>query len=447
MNDATCPPPSKIRMLKILSRFSPSIYGLFFGYCCLLFAMLFLPAKPENIYPMVLFYLLLSGFFFLLAQKIPTLSLAPKSFWLIVILSCGVRIFFILKPPLFSNDIYRYYADGYSLSHGLNPYRIAPNHPDNRSLQNEIWFKNIGHPSLPTIYPPLAEGLFTLAYWSIQSPAGLKILFALFEGILIWTIYQLLHYLNYRRELLLLYLLHPLAIIETHFSGHLDVMGIACMMLALYWLKQGRNFRCMVALGAAFLIKFIPVLLLPHFYRGLTKKSLMLVFPLLIAVVYGACWGVGKNCWGSLPNYIEDWEFGSFLFSPLRLILSKPVAKLICGGIFIVGQVIILRQTTALIKKCSASLALFLLMLPTVYPWYLLWVIAFLPFHRNPVVLVWSCTISVTNIILIDYIRDGIWHESWVIYGFEYLPLWGIIGYAWAQQTNIKRKNAHASKS
>jgi hypothetical protein len=65
----------------------------------------------------------------------------------------------VLAPSVLSDDLYRYLWDGRVLRAGFDPYAFAPSDPALAALRDEHW-AHINHPQIPTIYPPIAQGLF-----------------------------------------------------------------------------------------------------------------------------------------------------------------------------------------------------------------------------------------------------------------------------------------------
>lgn len=92
-----------------------------------------------------------------------------------LLLTCLVGGAMLLAPPVLSDDVYRYVWEGRVWAHGSSPYRYAPDHPELYSLRDAGW-DQLNNRSLTTIYPPLAQALFWLAYKLTGSILGFKLL-------------------------------------------------------------------------------------------------------------------------------------------------------------------------------------------------------------------------------------------------------------------------------
>src|SRR5260370_19722807 len=106
-------------------------------------------------------------------------------------------------------------------------------------------------------------------------------------------------------ERVIVYAWHPLPILEFGSSGQIDALMIcfiAIVMLALLHQKFG---IAGVALGAATLVKFIPIVLLPAIYRRWDKK-LPIAFVITMVVCYlPYVLGAGGGVLGFLPQYAQ----------------------------------------------------------------------------------------------------------------------------------------------
>jgi hypothetical protein len=98
------------------------------------------------------------------------------------ILSVAVllRLLLLPLPPSLSDDIYRYVWDGRVVNAGHDPYRLAPEDPTLEPLRDELWRK-LPHREVPTVYPPLAMGLFSIAARASAPIPTLKLALVLFD--------------------------------------------------------------------------------------------------------------------------------------------------------------------------------------------------------------------------------------------------------------------------
>jgi hypothetical protein len=155
-------------------------------------------------------------------------------------------------------------------------------------------------------------------------------------------------------------------------------------------------------LALATLTKIMPVLIFPVLYWRWTWKQRFSYFVICVAVLipFGlqSGWGLtgdltGTGLFGALRLYAAKWQFNSGLFhwftagfeaagfnSPLT------AAKGLAAGIMIIILVLVwfwARTTTSLrthLRLMAIPFVGYILMTPTVHPWYALILLAFLPF-------------------------------------------------------------------
>jgi hypothetical protein len=145
------------------------------------------------------------------------------------------RLGLVWHDPVLSDDLYRYVWEGRVFAAGFNPFVDAPASSALSSLRDaEIW-PFINHPEIPTIYPPAAQLLFALnALWD----GGLVSLRLLLVAVEFLGLGLAIKWLNPQKTALLVYALNPLVIVETAWSGHIDTVAVAFLVLALGLFEQ-----------------------------------------------------------------------------------------------------------------------------------------------------------------------------------------------------------------
>lgn len=111
-------------------------------------------------------------------------------------------------------------------------------------------FIKINHPSVKTIYPPLAQYIFAgsqiLTPWDLT---GWKIMIFIAECAIMALMIAALHKLNIQKEWFLIYGWSPLIIKEFSNSLHLDVFAVLFLCLMIYCLIIGWTFPSYLALA------------------------------------------------------------------------------------------------------------------------------------------------------------------------------------------------------
>ncbi|MCA9580895.1 MAG: hypothetical protein KC416_03815 [Myxococcales bacterium] len=176
-------------------------------------------------------------------------------------LAAGIPL--LLAPPILSDDLYRYLWDGQVTLAGIDPYRFAPDHHALASLRSPL-LDHINHRSIPTIYPPGAQGLFAMMAALGPHPWIPKTVAFLLHLLTAWTVYGAS---GRSDRAALLYAQNPLALAETALSGHVD-MAAGLGLVAFAWLVARKApWTAVGALAAAIGSKLIGLVAIPMLFR------------------------------------------------------------------------------------------------------------------------------------------------------------------------------------
>ena len=385
----------------------------------------------------------------LLIPLLKSISVSKRD--LLILLGVGLlfRALFIGTMPIYEDDWNRYLWDGAVTAQGLNPYKYSPTevaqgelseNPDvqllrdfslaNRNATDQYSLDKfngtpitlrINHPDLRTIYPPVAQGVFTWA--AVIAPLNLEALRGIYLVVDVLTFFLLIKTLQaYGRDAkwALLYGLNPLLIYSGYNVVHMDLLLMPPLLLTMLWIKQDAPVKAAVALSIASAVKLWPLLLAPIFFRrwrnnyifyagiavSVAGLSLILNAPLLLSV--------GEN--SGLTAYTGEWERNSFLFpiifSALENISVAPgqMSRILVA--LIVTLIALYYGFIAKAKDADIPMALLvttgalIFLSPTGYPWYLYWVLIFLPFVPS------YGFALLSGLIGLYYIRYGLWERD-----------------------------------
>jgi len=354
-------------------------------------------------------------------------SRAQQSALLSVIVSAGLiaRLLFFLSEPMLENDYRRYLWDGAVTAHGHNPYAASPLYviKDGRSgelgllaIESGETLQRIGHKSLTTIYPPVAQGAFAIAHlikpWSLSAWRGVLLICDLA------TLYLLLALLDATARSRLwsvLYWLNPVVLKEVFNSAHMEAIVAPLVLLALLSAGRRRPLLATVILGLAAGAKLWPALLVPLIWRPLLNDWRRLAAAVLIFGTLMVLWlapmmtgGLGEA--SGLAAYVELWTtnsahypvFEGSIEATLRWAgpanVSAPfAAKGLIGMTLVVLALAQARRPLLgpedLIARSSLLIAALVLLSPAQYPWYTLWFAPFLVFTPSRAFLLLTATI------------------------------------------------------
>jgi alpha-1,6-mannosyltransferase len=350
------------------------------------------PLNPAWVYLLV--YALCFGLYLLgagvLLPRIPA-SLTRYALPIILVGAAVFRLAVVFAPPRLSTDILLYVWDGRLVTHGINPYHWAPNAQPLRFLRDGVW-NAMEYKSYQSIYMPVSQGIFAVAYSLFGSnPIGYKIIYTLFDFGVLGLLLQLLKRLGRPLTQVVWYAWCPLPITEVAMAGHQDIVGIFFLLLAFTLVMQNKRAVgwAALALVAAALTKGFALLLLPLFARVHGR-------PFVVWAVCGLVY-LGMPMWVYLPQflhgmhqYLETVHVNSGAFNWTNLALGLVThhwhyvitEKLSDAAILAVVAWSVWRPVASyadLLRRAFAVLAVTLLVIPTLFPWYLLWTLAFVP--------------------------------------------------------------------
>ncbi len=345
------------------------------------------------------------------------------------------------SAPL-SNDIYRYYWDGKTTNNGFNPYAYSPDADALRPLRDANW-EEVMNKDVHTMYPPLAQVAFAIAYASAPGTWSLRLCSVSFNllagGLLILILMKLGLDIRYS----IIYAWSPLATIEFANSGHIDSLAVLFTMLSFWALLDQKKTLSAAALALAVLSKIFPLLFAGLFFPRWGKRGVV-VFGAVLAVFYLPFLGAGAQLIQGSSYFVDRGLFNGSLFPLLagiiEQILWRPDALRAAKALVVVafvGLLVILffraraqSEDNLVLWKYSYWLTgAFLLTTPTMHPWYLTWLLPFLCFFRSAAWIFLTGAVVLARSIYIGYEATGAWSEIGWIRFVEYVPFFLLL--AW----------------
>ncbi len=329
----------------------------------------------------------------------------------IVVTGLVARLVLFASEPMLEDDYQRYLWDGAVTASGHNPYAVAPEHAlaegnnlDRIAREAGRVVRRINHPDLKSIYPPVAQAAFALAYalepWSLT--AWRSVLLA-FDIATLTLILLLLREVGRSPLWSALYWWNPLVIKELFNSGHMEAVVLPFVLSALLLAIRKRHVLATGSLALAVGAKIWPGLLLPLVLRGSVRDGRSFLFAILVFVVLVALWAVpvwlgGVDSSSGFVAYASSWQTNSALFPTLERVASStlaqtglptdlagPVARgllaVILAGLALAITVKPIEDPDDLIGRASLLVAALVVLSPAQFPWYVVWIAPFLPFR------------------------------------------------------------------
>jgi alpha-1,6-mannosyltransferase len=389
----------------------------------------------------------------------------PRYLAVVVVGALALRAWAVTTEPGHSDDVYRYLWDARVQQHGYNPYLAPPEDQRLAGLRNEAWAR-VNNRHLPTIYPPLAQLAFRVAARPAAPLLGWKLLVLGAElataGILAWASGPWAG---------LAWLTCPLVVFELDLDGHVDALAIFLLCAALAALHRARARLSGALLGLAMATKLLPVFLVVAL-RGWRARLVALVVIVAVALPFA---GAGRQILGSLGEYGRRWRSNDGAFSLLyggslalvrlagkraptdetrlggatRLVtgrdrdeaypdeLAGALARGLCLALFVAAIVFARRHADrrgygpapAGCLIAEAGIGAFLLLTPSLHPWYALWILppVLLGSPAASVAGLWLvATAALGHVPLVDYLAGRPWHDPLAPRLVEHAPAWAL---------------------
>lgn len=400
-----------------------------------------------------------------------------RRLWTMVVLALGLalRLVLMASTPILEDDYQRYLLDGATVAHGFDPYRYSPQEllspetslsPERQQLvqQGKSVIEQINHPDLRTIYPPVAQGLFALAYhvqpWTVL---GLRLVWLVLDlvtlGLLAWGLRSVASG-GVRLASLAVYWLNPLLVKEVYSSAHMEliVLTFATAGLVLAAKKHSLGAGVMLALGAG--AKLWPVLwvgLLVRWFRDRPWQAVRLVvaFALTLGLVL---WPMMRGLAGEdsgFVSYTQRWEMNDTAFMlilwPLQWFGLVP-AQLIARAV--VGLMVLfwllwqarrgMRHDRDLYGRALAIVAMMFLWSPTQFPWYALWFLPVLALYFHWPLLWLTVTLPLYYLRTLFAQRGAEAVFDHGIVWLEFAPVWVLLARWWWHERRLSVRAMNA---
>ena len=356
-----------------------------------------------------------------------------------------------------SDDQNRYAFEGELVRAARSPYAHAPADAEVADLAARMprTFAALNHPEVPAAYPPATELLFglgtglarlaRLATGRAYEPdrhaaAGVRLVFAAFDVAVLAPLLALLAALGRRRTLALAWAWSPLVAVEFAGSAHFDSAGIFALVLALALRARGgrgASASAGVALGCAALVKYLPIAALAFLARGSGGRRFLAAFLATcaaLALPFLAFEPAGFGGGRGLAAYALRWESTSlvhrFLEAPLAEIWPRDgswtdprrLARAALGALWLAALGWLWLRRTEPWRAAGLAIGLFLVLSPTLHPWYATWIVPFVALRPTPA-WCWLCAASPALYApLVSHQRGAGWSEPAWLWPFVALP-------------------------
>jgi hypothetical protein len=386
-----------------------------------------------------------------------------RSLLYLVVVGLIPRALMLVSTPMLEDDFHRYLWDGAVVAHGHSPYAHAPaeflaatgngggpvSGLSVLARDGHAVLSRVNHPELRTIYPPLAQSAFALAYWlSPWSLVAWRVVLLFLDAVTMALLLLLLRRLGLPLLWSAVYWWNPLLIHETVNAAHMDVLALPFVLGGLLLALHARPIGAVVLVSLAAGVKVWPVILLPFLLRPLfgTPRRLVAAVMVAVGILSLMMWPTAQGIVGSASGfaaYAQRWEMNDALFMAglyaIRTVLGwfgqAAAAPFIARGVTVallagwIGWLAWrpLACAVDLPERMLLVVAGLFLLSPTQFPWYGLWMLPLLVLRPRLSLLLLTVLLPLYRLRFHFDARDQATLFDNGIVWIEYLPVWGCL--------------------
>jgi len=350
--------------------------------------------------------------------------------------------------PDLSDDLYRYAWEGELVSEGVSPYAFAPSAPELEALRTERAgiFSAMNNTDVSAAYPPLTQAacaaVVSLAHqfdWSALF--SLRLFFTLCDLLVIWPLLVLARRLGLPDGLSVAWAWSPLVVLEFAGSGHFDSLGILLLLGGLALISSSERVRGLLGaclLGGAIVVKYLPFAALPFVARERSGRArALLAIAIAAASFLPLVWMTGgfHGLFRGMGAYGLQWQ-SSGLVHPFvaefvegffdkdeSLFDARRVTRALLAGVWFVVLAIVWIRKLDPVHSVGILLATFLVLSPTLHPWYVTWIVPFVALRPRAAWMWLIFAVPFYYEILEGWKTEGVWEQSSLTRAFVGLPL------------------------
>lgn len=364
----------------------------------------------------------------------------------------GVLLF---SEPALEDDYYRYLWEGALSARLINAYRVTPAAARQADPATAIGrlaqsgdavLMRVNHPNITSNYPPVAQAAFAVAH--LIAPWNLtfwRLLVLAFDSAAWALLIGLLGMAGRDRLWSLLYWWNPLVIKEFANSAHMDALIVMLVLGSLFLSARRWHLPALGVASLAIGAKLWPVLLVPLLLRPWFRRPWLLISGVVVVVGMTVLW-LAPSWWGG-PNpddgyvaYARLWRTNSAAFPAVENVIGavllhmgwKSEAWLVARGVIGAGLMAFAIWTAIrgdgsvedLCRRAGLIVLALLLMSPSQFPWYVIWLIPFAPFQGVGSVVVMTTLVPLYYVSFHYISRGNYAFFANVIVWLEWVPVW-----------------------
>ena len=381
----------------------------------------------------ILYYITAFFLLYCLALKpkeLPMLKILQSSIFIVVV-GIILRLVFLSYP--LSDDVNRYAWEGLVQNSGVNPYLVAPA-AMSEEFSKDLLYKGINHPGVPAIYPPVAMLTFRLISFFSYSLETYKIFFIVCDILTLLCLMVLVKQWKLPSRRLMLYAFNPLVLMYGVGEGHLDVMMILYLAVALICFNSSMSAKskwipilAFLCLGMAVMTKLLPIVLLPFLVTRKNAKYIWAFFlPALTFLFF-----ISAEMFHGLQVFAGEMAYNGFFVKLFMYAGCNFGARAFALVILIIGLggIWLICQNRPKERAMIYAYFLTLLCLPCLHTWYLMPLALLMVRWPSRGMLLLMVTAAGGFFVQHHMLVTGQWREFVWLWPVTYLPPLGLLIY------------------
>jgi len=366
----------------------------------------------------------------------------------------ALRLLVLAHDPGLSDDAPRTVWEGTVVLDGTSPYAFAPDSLDVteltelRGVEPEL-YEALNNRDVSAAYPPVTQAAGALVVLvarafgrgGIDAVLFVRIFFALCDLLVLWPLVVLLRRARLPPGLAVVWGWSPLVGLEFAGSGHFDSLGILLLVAALAALPHAGRLRgggaALVLLAGAILVKFLPLCALPFVtrrtklwstaWRALVVLALCALGFAPLVLMEGGLSGLTSG----LSEYGLRWESTSLVYRWIEPAFAaaferdgggldpRRLGRLTIAVVWAAWGLLTWRRKKSPVAATGTLIGAFLVLSPTLHPWYLTWILPFLALQpRSLARSAWLLLVAASPLFYLTLVRwrsEGVWEEpAWL---------------------------------
>lgn len=381
----------------------------------------------EYIY-FLLFFIYLTAFFIVFKTKNN-----PNLIYIIILFAILFKIPMVWSTPTLSDDIYRYIWDGKIQASGINPYTTFPAKSELKDFRDDSIFPKINSKSKYDPYQPVSQIFFLINYKIGNNNLLIfKLILSIFDIFSILILISILKKLKIDISRSIVYAWSPLVIFEISHSGHIDGLIVFFLLAAVLARIKKRSFLSGIFLGLSIPVKLYSLFLVPAFLRGKDYKLPTALISTVI-LVYLPYLEAGWQIFRFIFFFQQGPSFNAGLRGLVHMLFGS--SNIFADKVFLIITLIIMLLVAIIVisrkERNNRDFFLnililsgtFVVFLPFLVGWYLLFIIPFLSILPSYGLIYISGTVTLSYI----FYTQKPWNIPIWVWLIEYIPFYLLI--------------------